>query len=319
MIPGVITTGNIVIDVLTHPVDEIQWGGTRWVDSITQSLGGNGANTSAALGKFGIPVRLIGAIGNDPFGDAALARLQDCRVDTTWIQRLPANTATTVALVRSTGARAFLHQPGVSRLVFADPIDLTTLDTTGFTRLHIGNPFAITHLRPFAPKLLSQAKQLGLQTSLDTAWDALGEWMTILAPSLPLADILFVNEDEAKMLVGSDEPNHVQRAFADLGATTIVLKRGPQGSVVITPGEITAIPAFPVKAIDTTGAGDCFAGGFLAALQRGYTYPEAARLANAVGALNVQSIGATTGLLSWPELLEWVESNEQKQARQSII
>ena len=62
-------------------------------------------------------------------------------------------------------------------------------------------------------------------------------------------------------------------------------------------------PGFRVNAVDTTGAGDCFAGGFLAALQRGMTLPEAARIANRVGALSVQSLGATAGLLGWESTL----------------
>lgn len=67
MIPGVLCTGNIVMDVLARPVDEITWGGTRWVDSVTQELGGNGAATCAAIAMLGVPSRLIGAVGHDLF------------------------------------------------------------------------------------------------------------------------------------------------------------------------------------------------------------------------------------------------------------
>lgn len=306
MIAGILTTGNIVIDILTRPVDEIQWGGTRWVDSITPSLGGNGANTSAAIGKLGVPVRLLGAVGDDSFGELAMARLTECGVDCSGIQRLAAGTATTVALVKTDGTRAFLHQPGVGRLLFENPIPLTAESTHGFTRLHIGNPFAILHLRQYAPELLAQAKSLGLATSVDTAWDALGEWMKVLGPCLPYADLLFANEDEGYMLTGSREPEAIWRALHSEGAQTLILKCGPRGSIVFTPGESRVVPAYAVEAIDTTGAGDCFAGALLAALQRGCSLGEAARIANAAGALNVQSLGATTGLLDWEGTLRWM-------------
>ncbi|MBL8173086.1 MAG: carbohydrate kinase family protein [Bryobacterales bacterium] len=308
MIPGILTTGNIVVDILTRPVDEIQWGGTRWVDSIAPSLGGNGANTSAAIGKLGIPVRLIGAVGNDAFAEMALARLSECSVDISAIQRLSAGTATTVALVKSDGTRAFLHQPGVGRLLFSEPFRLTPDLARGFSRLHIGNPFAILHLRSFAPALLQQAKSLGLHTSLDTAWDALGEWMRVLGPSLPHTGILFANEDEALMLTGTHEHDKIWRFFRKHGASTLVLKCGPRGCVIFQGDDATHIPAFDVSVVDTTGAGDCFAGAFLSALQRGFALHEAARIANAVGALNVQSLGATTGLLDWEATLEWIKS-----------
>ncbi|MBL8222506.1 MAG: carbohydrate kinase family protein, partial [Bryobacterales bacterium] len=259
MIPGVLTTGNIVVDILTRPVDEIQWGGTRWVDSISPSLGGNGANTSAAIGKLGVPVRLIGAVGNDAFADMALGRLLECGVDVSAIQRLPAGTATTVALVKSDGTRAFLHQPGVGRLLFSEPFELTAELAGGCTRLHIGNPFAILHLRGLAPALLARARAMGLQTSLDTAWDALGEWMRVLGPSLPHTDILFANEDEALMLTGTHEHDKVWRFLRKHGATTLVLKCGGRGCYLFQGEEVAHVPAYEVEVVDTTGAGDCFA------------------------------------------------------------
>jgi len=306
MIPAVLCTGNIVLDMLVRPVDEIQWGGTRWVDAITQSLGGNGANTSATLGKLGVPVTLIGAVGDDAMGQAALDRLTDCSVDTSAIQTLAAGTATTVALVRSDGTRAFLHQPGVSLLLYADPVPW---NPGAATRFHLGNPFAIPHLRSAAPSLLKRAKDAGLDTSLDTAWDSKGEWMSVLAPCLPLVDLLFLNEDEARMLTASTDPQQIAQRLREAGASTIVLKRGGLGCSVFHGPDRIDVPAFPVQVLDTTGAGDCFAGGFLAALQRGYPIDQAARIANAVGALNVQSLGSTSGLRSWQETLDWMTAH----------
>ena len=316
MISGVLCVGNIVIDLLTYPVDDIQWGGTRWVESITQSLGGNGANTSSALGKLGVPVQLIGAIGDDPFGLAARHRLCDCGVETSLLQLLPSSTACTVALVRSDGTRAFLHHPGVSRIMWKDAIPLTP--APGTTWFHLGNPFSMTQIRPRSPHLLAEAHALGLKTSLDTAWDALGEWMTVLGPSLPHTDLLFLNEDEARMLTGTLEPALVCERLRSAGASDIVLKLGPRGCVVFHGPEQFHAPAYAVHAIDTTGAGDCFAGAFLAALQRGRTMAEAASFANAVGALNVQSIGGTSGLLTWDETLAWMSAPERQHLSAAI-
>lgn len=309
MIPGVVCTGNIVMDVLVRPADEITWGGTRWVDAITESLGGNGANTSATLGKLGVPVTLLGAVGDDAFGEAALARLRECGVNTGSIQTLGAGTAASVALVRSDGARAFLHQPGVSRLLFSHPPDLAAA-AAGATRLHVANPFAVTHLRSYAPQLLAAARKLGLATSLDTAWDALGEWMAVLGPSLPLVDLLFTNEDEARMLTGTGEPEEAARRLRQQGASVVVIKLGGQGCAIYSADEHCRIPAFAVRAVDTTGAGDCFAGGLLAALQRGYNLRDAAQVANALGALSVQCLGATSGLLGWQETLDWMDAGK---------
>ena len=74
------------------------------------------------------------------------------------------------------------------------------------------------------------------------------------------------------------------------------------------------MPAFDVEVLDTTGAGDCFAGAFLAAFQRGCTIWEAARMANAAGALSVRRVGAVGGILSWDETHDWMESAKVRAA-----
>ena len=110
---GVLCVGNIVFDVLVRPVDRLDWGTTTWVEAIEQHLGGNGANTSSALARLGVPVRLLGTIGNDTPGDQLLAALRAAGVDTAHMSRSDAPTPTTVALVNSAGERLFLHRPQI--------------------------------------------------------------------------------------------------------------------------------------------------------------------------------------------------------------
>jgi sugar/nucleoside kinase (ribokinase family) len=88
----------------------------------------------------------------------------------------------------------------------------------------------------------------------------------------------------------------------------VIVKRGASGCAVFGEDEEFDIPAFAVNAVDTTGAGDCFAGAYLAVLARGGSNREAARLANAVGALNVQHMGAVAGLRSWEETVAWMDT-----------
>src|SRR6266566_3560000 len=86
---------------------------------------------------------------------------------------------------------------------------------------------------------------------------------------------------------------------------------GNFGRLSVSPDCIPSLPrlrSFQVDAVDTTGAGDCFVGGFLAALSRGAAYPEAARFANAVGALSVQKLGATNGVRTRAETEEWLRT-----------
>jgi sugar/nucleoside kinase (ribokinase family) len=84
------------------------------------------------------------------------------------------------------------------------------------------------------------------------------------------------------------------------------MKLGGRGCFVSTRDGSARVGAYPVKAVDTTGAGDCFAGAFLTALARGMHPFEAGQVANAVGALTVERMGSTTGLRSWEETVAWM-------------
>jgi sugar/nucleoside kinase (ribokinase family) len=302
-------TGNLVLDILVRPVDLPEdFAGTAVVESIEQNLGGNGANTAYTLGRLGVPVRLVGMVGPDAFGEFCLKKLASAAVDIGGIRRSRAPTATTVALVSARGDRRFLHRLGASGEMFMEPDEFEREIQPGMSHYHLGTPFTMPRMRAVHPEFLKRARARGLTTSLDTQWDSQGRWIEELAPCLPLVDILFVNEDEARMLTGTTEPERVVKVLRDHGSHSVVLKMGGKGCAVFTAEEEFAVPGFKVPVVDTTGAGDCFAGAYVAALWRGQSHREAARLANAVGALVVKTLGAVDGVLGWTETQDWISS-----------
>ena len=301
-ITGVLCCGNISYDIPVWPLDEVPWGRSIWVEELTFSVGGNGATTSYSMAKLGGSVRLTGIVGNDPQGDAILAMLRGAGVQLD-IRRTDAPTTSTIVLVQSSSDRSFLHRPGASRDLGPD---VMRYEAPGYSHFHLANPFSLPNIRPAGGDMLRAAKQAGLTTSMDTAWDAKNRWMVDIGPCLPYTDLLFVNDAEAKMLTGSDVPAEAATVLRSHGATDIVIKVGPRGCVVFVEDEQFEAPGFSVKAKDTTGAGDCFVGGFLASLQRGLSYPLAARVANAAGAMNVQKLGAAQGVCNWEETQAWI-------------
>ena len=108
------------------------------------------------------------------------------------------------------------------------------------------------------------------------------------------------------MLTRTEDPDEMIRQLRLGGATGVVLKLGARGCILFAGSERIEVPGHEVVAIDTTGAGDSFAAGFFAGLFRGMTYTDAARLGNAVGALNVQKVGAVGGVRSWAETIAWM-------------
>ncbi len=308
---GVLCSGNVVADLLVHPVDQLTWGATTWVDTIGHSMGGNGANTSYALARLGVPVRLASVVGDDNYGDEMLAGLRSVGVDTNAIGRAWGASAATISLVRSDGNRLLLHKPGVNLHAMPEPLEFSPWLMQGVSRYHLANPFALPAFRPHAAESLRRAKAAGLATSADAAWDSQGRWMKEIGPCLPHVDLLFANEEEAHMLTGLTDPLEAARVLRQAGAGAVVIKLGPRGCAVVSRDEEFYSPAFKVEVTDTTGAGDCFVGGFLAATQRGLPLTEAAGFANAVGALSARRVGSVAGVLSWEETEEWMSMNER--------
>jgi sugar/nucleoside kinase (ribokinase family) len=305
---GVLCCGNIVVDISVRPVEQFNWGTTTWVDSIEQNLGGNGSNTSYALGRLGVSVRLLGMVGRDPFGELALSILRSASVDLAFVGRSQASTTTTICPVNAEGNRLFLHRVGSSAEVFPEPIEFTPAMLAGMSHFHMANLFALPQMRRRVPESIRRAHEAGLTTSLDTGWDARGRWLEDIAGCLQYVDLLFLNQDEARMLSGSSDPDQAARHMQALGASDVVIKLGAEGCAVFTSDGAARFPAFDVDVIDTTGAGDCFVAGFLAALSMGRCYQEAARFANAVGALSVQKLGAINGVRTRAETEAWLRT-----------
>jgi len=306
-ISGVLCCGNVVFDVAVWPVESCDWNTTTWVDTITEGIGGNGANTSYALAALGVPVRLVSVLGDDERGRKLLTILNSAGVDTSGVRRITElPTSATVVLVHQGGDRKFLHRPGASRDLSA--ADLRDFRIAGITHLHMANPFALPMLREETATVLRRARESGLTTSVDTGWDSRGRWLMDLGPALPYTDLLFVNEAEARLLGNSDDTRTAIQKLQGCGVRDIIVKTGALGCSIYTQNFVDDVPPFSVEAIDTTGAGDCFAGAFLAGLTRGWTYTECASFANAVGAMNVEHIGAITGLRSFDETLAWMRA-----------
>jgi sugar/nucleoside kinase (ribokinase family) len=302
---GVICSGAVIHDTVVRPVEEPQWGTTTIVETIEPHVGGNAANTSIALATLGVPVRLMGAVGPDEPGRFVTSALRRAGVETDALSVVSAATAATVALVNRAGARQFLHRPGASAVAFSAPLEFAPELLEGMAHYHLASLFILPNFRPHAPETLARARHAGLTTSLDTNWDPRGMWMRDLAPCLPDLDFLFMNEDEARM-IGVDA-----KAVLALGVRVAVMKLGPLGCAIYTGEREVRCPAFDVPVKDTTGAGDCFVAGFLAAHLRGASLAEAGRFANAVGAFSVQCVGAATGVRSFQETESWMEGRSR--------
>src|SRR4029450_1010149 len=102
------------------------------------------------------------------------------------------------------------------------------------SHFHVASLLPLPHFRKRAPESLERARKAGLTTSLDTGWDARGRWLEDIEGCLPHLDLLFMNQDEARMLSGSADPDQAARRMQTLGASDVVIKLGPEGCAVLS-------------------------------------------------------------------------------------
>lgn len=266
--------------------------------------GGKGANQAVAMARLDAPVSMAGRVGADPFGTHLLKALQADHVDTSLVV-VDEQEASGVALIFLTpqGENAIVVASGANMRVGEDPAQMqrisAALPGAGALVLQLEIPL------PTVQMLSSAAQRAGVPVMLNLA----------PAQALPLetlrqVDTLLVNETEAMFLrdtlSGSQQPGRAISTLAEAtplardlherGIARVVITLGAQGALLVSQGKIVHVPAPAVQVVDTTAAGDCFAGAFTVAITEGCQAEEALRFAVYASALKVTKFGAQSGL-----------------------
>ena len=302
----VLSLGIYVVDVLGRPIDEFpEKGKLVLFDELEIHTGGCANNTAIALTRLGLSAGAMGKVGTDAFGDLILQKLMDNGVDTGGMQQDPgSSTSFTFVAVASDGERTFYHYIGANGELCEADLEWEVIKSAKI--LHIAGALVMPRFdgAPMA-NVLQKAKTLGITTSLDTAYDATGRWMETLEPCLPYVDMFMPSIVEAQHLTGlSDAREIAQFLRRNYGIHTIAIKMGEDGSYVSTPEREHFASAYPVTAVDATGAGDAYVAGFLAGTLMGWDLKATAELASATGAACVTAIGTTAGIQNLEETLK---------------
>ena len=307
--PDVTCLGILVADLVGKPVDVYpDRGKLTLVDQLELHSGGCAANTSVALTKIGISTGIIGKVGADGLGDFMVGVLQKYGISTANVVRdRHVGTSGTMVMVHSDGERSFIHYLGANAALTEEDVDFRQLDGTKI--LHVAGSFLMPGIdgEPTA-RVLRKAQEIGIITTLDTAWDSKGRWMSLLKPCLPYIDYAVPSIEEARMVTGKHDPADVAKVLMDNGVKAVALKMGVDGCYIRSADVELKIPKYNVEAVDALGAGDCFAAGFLTGIIKGWDLQKTGRFANAVGASCVMALGATTGVKSLDETLAFMES-----------
>lgn len=241
--------------------------------------GGKGLNQTVAAARAGADVYHSGAVGAD--GDMLLDLLRDAGADVSAVSRVDVPTGHAVIQVTPQGENAILILGGANRSVSADAVE------GALGKVAAGDILLLQNEINGLDAILRRAAEKGLRILFNPAP------MEAAVKELPLhlLDTLIVNEGEGKALAG--DMDALRAAYP---RQKILLTRGSRGATLWTGSELLFQPAFPVAALDTTAAGDCFLGYYAAALSEGQPYARALRLASAASALAVQRRGAAPSI-----------------------
>lgn len=307
----VVCLGILVADVVGKPIEKMpDRGKLSLVDVMELHTGGCASNTGTALAKIGVDAAIIGKVGDDGFGDFMVNELSKHGADCSGIVRdKTTHTSATMVMVHADGERSFIHYIGANATLREEDVDFDVIKKGRI--LHVAGTFLMPAFdgQPTA-NVLKKAKELGLITSLDTCWDSKGNWMKLLEPCLPYVDYAVPSIEEARMCAGKQDPSDVADVFLSKGVKTVALKMGDQGCYIKNKDIELRIPIYKVDAVDAVGAGDAFAAGFLTGIVRGWDLLRTGKFANAVGALCVTALGATTGIKKQDEIEAFIEQQE---------
>lgn len=260
--------------------------------------GGDTANCAVAAARSGASVGMLARLGADEFGDSFMRLWHDEGIDTTAVAR-DAHAHTGVYFVsHGPDGHRFSYLREGSAASGITPDDIGEAVISGASILHVsGISQAISDTAADAVfRAIDIARRSDTRVSYDTnlrlkLWP-LERARAVIHAAVAMADIVLPGRDDAELLTGLTEPEAIADFYLGLGASVVALTLGSQGTLVATADRRERLAAYPVDAIDATGAGDTFDGAFLASLCAGADPFQAARYANAAAALSTLGYGA---------------------------
>jgi ribokinase len=282
-VPRVVVVGSINADLVVVTERLPGPGETVSGGRFARHGGGKGANQAVAAARLGASVAMVGAVGGDELGEAAIRELEDEGIDASGVARL-ADESTGVALivVDAAGENQIAIAAGANGRLAAEHVP--ALDGEGVLLLGFEVPDA--------------AVVAGAEAA------AAAGWTPILNPApareiperaLAAGPLLTPNATEAAQLTGEEDPEAAARALRERTGAPVLITLGARGAQLLDAGGLQRLPAPEVDVVDTTGAGDALNGALAAELAAGRPLPEAARFAIAAAARSTTREGARAG------------------------
>jgi ribokinase len=311
----IVVVGSINIDLVANTPRIPIAGETILGSDFKIHSGGKGANQAVAVARLGYPVRMIGRVGDDAFGQQLRSGLETAGVDTAGVTTTPGSSGVAVIVVAESGENSIVVIPGANALLTPNDLDrnIEIIRSAGMVLAQLEIPIETVQrlagicARESVPLMLDPAPAPAKQLPAET---------------LSAVDWFTPNESEAAFFLGNSaaakegqEPMLIAAQLLHQGIKSVALKLGARGAYIASSNGLAEfIPAFPVKAIDTTAAGDCFNGAFAVGLLMEKGPAESARFAAAASAISVTRAGAQPSMPSLAEVQQMLHGKIEEEA-----
>lgn len=297
--------GDVTVDHLYH-LERLPAPGEE-VSPVRSSMqpGGAGGTISVQLARLGHAVTLAARVGQDPFAEYALRLVRESGVSEGAVQQDPHHLTSTITVMQTPdGRRAMISSGAANRQL--DAAKLKKKDVEGADALIVSAYSLIAGpQREYAIKAIDLAKKGGTTVFIDLGTGAVNAAGMRLLDNVLGADYLLLNQHELLALTGTGSISAALEMLRGRGAQRVVVKVGPLGSIVWTPEDTELVESINLgaEAVDSTGAGDTFVAVFAHAILSGQGMADAARAANAAGALAATKVGAQSRPITQQDLV----------------
>ena len=287
--PRITVIGSINMDLVVRCGTLPTPGQTILAESSTEICGGKGANQAVAAARAGGQVTMIGRIGDDAIADRLVTNLAQARIETEHVLRTDGSASgLAVVAVDSSGQNSIMVVPGANGRVSVNDIEnaRSAIESSSVVLLQLEIPLDAVVAS------ISIARSAGVRVIVDPA-PAPIEWPDHLFQ----VDLLCPNESEAAALVGHSvqtlqQAESAARALHEKGTSSVAITLGERGTLLFDGDQTHLVDPFPVQAVDTTAAGDAFAGALAVSWAEHDNLIDAVRFGNAAGAVAASRVGA---------------------------
>lgn len=303
----VLCAGIIVADHVCTPIEHLPRPGELvMADRLLLTLGGCAANTAVDLAKMGTRSAVAGRIGNDLFGRIVADMLRDAGVETSGLTIDPTQDTSQTLIINVAGEdRRYIHTFGANAGFEAADIRL------GGKILYVGGFLLMRRLTGKGlAEVFATARRLGMRTFLDVVTPPGLNYLDELRWVLPHTDVFKPNVDEARLITGESEPLRQARLFREMGANTVIISQGGEGSLLMNDEGTYRVGVYPTEYVDGSGGGDAFDAGYIFGMLEGKPTLECLRYASALGASCVRAIGTTPGVFTRAECEAFIQSHD---------